>query len=162
MNSIYEALRQPAPPPHIGPKTAICPKCGTDAVIGSETGCPVTSEAFLKAMHTRWFQYTTGPAEYRGQRIAAIAEAKKAGKAYVVIPAQKGTPFESCLLKPESLLCFFCGLGNFNPDDVKKPLLRQLLQVHGQREGSSGLRLHGGAEAGTDRHVRRQSEGRKA
>lgn len=35
-------------------QTAMCPRCGIDAVIGSESGYPVTPE-FLAAMHTHWF-----------------------------------------------------------------------------------------------------------
>jgi hypothetical protein len=34
--------------------TALCPRCGIDSVIGSESGYPVT-EACLRAMHARWF-----------------------------------------------------------------------------------------------------------
>ena len=34
--------------------TALCPRCGIDAVIGSASGYPIT-EAFLAAMHRRWF-----------------------------------------------------------------------------------------------------------
>ena len=35
-------------------KTALCPKCGIDAVIGSASGYPVTRE-FLKRMKSFWF-----------------------------------------------------------------------------------------------------------
>jgi hypothetical protein len=35
-------------------QTALCPRCGIDSVIGSESGHPVTVE-FLQAMHARWF-----------------------------------------------------------------------------------------------------------
>ena len=34
--------------------TAICPHCGTDAVIGSSSGYPITRE-FLMAMNRQWF-----------------------------------------------------------------------------------------------------------
>src|SRR2546428_11086793 len=35
-------------------ETAICPRCGIDSVIGSESGFPITSE-FLKRMKRHWF-----------------------------------------------------------------------------------------------------------
>lgn len=31
--------------------TALCPKCGIDAVVGDATGYPVTDKEFLRAMH---------------------------------------------------------------------------------------------------------------
>jgi hypothetical protein len=34
--------------------TALCPRCGIDAVIGSESGYPVTT-AFLRGMLEHWF-----------------------------------------------------------------------------------------------------------
>ncbi|MEW9053095.1 MAG: cytoplasmic protein [Neobacillus sp.] len=34
--------------------TAICPYCGTDSIIGSSSGFPIT-ELFLKGMHQAWF-----------------------------------------------------------------------------------------------------------
>ena len=34
--------------------TALCPRCGIDAVIGAEAGYPLTPE-FLTRMRTRWF-----------------------------------------------------------------------------------------------------------
>ncbi|HEV2555454.1 MAG TPA: cytoplasmic protein [Bosea sp. (in: a-proteobacteria)] len=34
--------------------TALCPKCGIDSVIGSESGYPVTEE-FLRSMEQHWF-----------------------------------------------------------------------------------------------------------
>lgn len=37
-----------------GGKTAWCPYCDTDAVIGDASGFPVTKE-FLSAMNKRWF-----------------------------------------------------------------------------------------------------------
>jgi hypothetical protein len=36
--------------------TAICPHCGIDAVIGSESGYPITKE-FLTEMYNRWFDF---------------------------------------------------------------------------------------------------------
>lgn len=35
-------------------QTALCPHCGIDSVIGSESGYPVTAE-FLAAMNNHWF-----------------------------------------------------------------------------------------------------------
>jgi hypothetical protein len=35
-------------------QTALCPRCGIDAVIGAESGYPVTHE-FLAAMKAHWF-----------------------------------------------------------------------------------------------------------
>jgi hypothetical protein len=35
-------------------QTALCPRCGIDSVIGSESGYPVTPE-FLAAMKAHWF-----------------------------------------------------------------------------------------------------------
>jgi hypothetical protein len=35
-------------------RTALCPKCGIDAVIGSASGFPVTKE-FLRKMRDHWF-----------------------------------------------------------------------------------------------------------
>jgi hypothetical protein len=35
-------------------QTAICPHCGIDAVIGSASGYPVSTE-FLDRMYSRWF-----------------------------------------------------------------------------------------------------------
>ena len=37
-----------------GGKTAICPKCDIDSVIGESSGFPITKE-FLIAMNKRWF-----------------------------------------------------------------------------------------------------------
>ena len=34
--------------------TAVCPKCGIDSVIGSESGYPITDE-FLSSMQKQWF-----------------------------------------------------------------------------------------------------------
>jgi hypothetical protein len=34
--------------------TAVCPRCGIDAVIGSASGYPLTAE-FLGRMHQHWF-----------------------------------------------------------------------------------------------------------
>jgi len=38
------------------PWTAMCPKCGIDAVIGCGSGFPVSDPSFLAAMHNRWFE----------------------------------------------------------------------------------------------------------
>jgi hypothetical protein len=38
-------------------RTALCPKCGIDSVIGSAAGFPITAE-FLAAMRERWFERT--------------------------------------------------------------------------------------------------------
>jgi len=35
-------------------RTALCPKCGIDSVVGSASGYPITL-AFLSAMRQRWF-----------------------------------------------------------------------------------------------------------
>ena len=35
-------------------QTALCPRCGIDSVIGSESGYPVSSE-FLAQMKSQWF-----------------------------------------------------------------------------------------------------------
>jgi hypothetical protein len=35
-------------------RTALCPKCGIDSVLGDASGFPMTRE-FLDAMHARWF-----------------------------------------------------------------------------------------------------------
>lgn len=37
-----------------GAKTALCPQCGIDAVLASDTGFPITA-AFLARMHAAWF-----------------------------------------------------------------------------------------------------------
>ena len=37
-----------------GGKTAICPKCDMDSVIGESSGFPITKE-FLGAMYKKWF-----------------------------------------------------------------------------------------------------------
>jgi len=36
-------------------QTALCPRCGIDAVIGSNSSYPITTE-FLETMKTHWFQ----------------------------------------------------------------------------------------------------------
>lgn len=36
-------------------KTALCPRCGIDAVIGDASKFPVTSPEFLKRMREYWF-----------------------------------------------------------------------------------------------------------
>lgn len=35
--------------------TAICPHCGIDALLGDNSGLPVTNNEFLLAMYNRWF-----------------------------------------------------------------------------------------------------------
>ncbi|WP_263356945.1 cytoplasmic protein [Acidicapsa ligni] len=35
-------------------QTALCPRCPVDAVLGSASGLPITSD-FLERMHNRWF-----------------------------------------------------------------------------------------------------------
>ena len=35
--------------------TALCTKCGIDAVIGDASGFPVTDRSFLKSMNKVWF-----------------------------------------------------------------------------------------------------------
>ena len=35
--------------------TALCPRCGIDAVIGDLSGFPVGRRAFLQVMHSQWF-----------------------------------------------------------------------------------------------------------
>jgi hypothetical protein len=34
--------------------TALCPHCGIDSVIGSDSGYPITAD-FLRQMHSHWF-----------------------------------------------------------------------------------------------------------
>ncbi|MCJ7746259.1 MAG: cytoplasmic protein [Desulfobacterales bacterium] len=36
-------------------QTALCPRCGIDAIIGSKSGYPITAE-FLETMKTHWFR----------------------------------------------------------------------------------------------------------
>ena len=36
-------------------RTALCPKCGIDSVVGSESGVPLTPE-FLSQMRHHWFE----------------------------------------------------------------------------------------------------------
>lgn len=38
-----------------GDGTALCPKCGIDAVVGSASGFPVLNAEFIHAMHEHWF-----------------------------------------------------------------------------------------------------------
>jgi hypothetical protein len=38
-------------------RTALCPRCGIDSVIGSSSGAPIEQE-FLKKMHAYWFERT--------------------------------------------------------------------------------------------------------
>lgn len=39
-------------------RTALCPHCGIDSVIGSASGYPITAE-FLSQMQQHWFEHTT-------------------------------------------------------------------------------------------------------
>lgn len=41
-------------PERCGGRTAICPRCKIDSVLGSSSGYPLTAE-FLRAMEERWF-----------------------------------------------------------------------------------------------------------
>ena len=41
---------------HSMSKTALCPKCSIDSVLGDSSGFPAGSEDFLKAMHYKYFQ----------------------------------------------------------------------------------------------------------
>ncbi len=36
--------------------TALCPRCGIDAVLGDRTALPVDNPEFLKAMRRQWFE----------------------------------------------------------------------------------------------------------
>jgi hypothetical protein len=36
-------------------RTALCPKCGIDSVLGDASGYPVAAAEFLNAMNKRWF-----------------------------------------------------------------------------------------------------------
>jgi len=38
--------------------TALCPKCGIDAVIGDKSGYPIETLEFLDAMYAYWFERT--------------------------------------------------------------------------------------------------------
>ncbi|MDP2967750.1 MAG: cytoplasmic protein [Deltaproteobacteria bacterium] len=46
---IREWIKEPQ-----GGETAICPKCGIDSIIGSNSGFPITKQ-FLSAMSDYWF-----------------------------------------------------------------------------------------------------------
>jgi hypothetical protein len=35
--------------------TALCTKCGIDAVVGDASGFPITDQSFLKSMNKVWF-----------------------------------------------------------------------------------------------------------
>jgi hypothetical protein len=39
-----------------GGETAICPFCGVDAIIGDQSGYPVTSSKWLERMKAHWFR----------------------------------------------------------------------------------------------------------
>jgi len=36
-------------------KTAVCPFCGIDSVIGDSTNAPITDNGFIETMHQHWF-----------------------------------------------------------------------------------------------------------
>ncbi len=36
-------------------ETALCPKCGVDAVIGSASGLPISESHFVEDMHKKYF-----------------------------------------------------------------------------------------------------------
>jgi len=40
-----------------GERTALCPRCGIDSVIGDRSGIPITDQ-FLRRMHAYWFERT--------------------------------------------------------------------------------------------------------
>jgi hypothetical protein len=46
-----------------GPRTALCPKCGIDSVIGDASGYDVEALGFLPAMHAHWFERSVTLAE---------------------------------------------------------------------------------------------------
>ena len=41
--------------------TAVCPRCGVDAVLGGGAPLPVTDSAFLRTMNAYWFSVTKEP-----------------------------------------------------------------------------------------------------
>ena len=44
-------------PAAIDQQTAMCPRCGTEAVLGDKTGYPINAQ-FLGSMNEAWFQRT--------------------------------------------------------------------------------------------------------
>lgn len=44
-------------PEAVGQQTAMCPKCGSEAVLGDKSGFPITLQ-FLGLMNEAWFQQT--------------------------------------------------------------------------------------------------------
>lgn len=112
-------------PKEISPpkRSAICPKCQCDTVLGSASGYPVSDPAFLKAMHNRWIRMTSGSKEDREQRAKLIAEARAAKKAFVILPPQnpdnlpKNSDFD---LKPQTLLCLCCRMETFDPAAIAR------------------------------------------
>jgi len=48
-------------------QTALCPRCGIDAVIGSKSGYPITND-FLGLMRTHWFQIAQDKTNQTNQR----------------------------------------------------------------------------------------------
>ena len=45
------------------PRTALCPRCGIDSVIGDASGYDVEVLGFLPAMHAHWFERSVTLAE---------------------------------------------------------------------------------------------------
>lgn len=45
------------------PRTALCPRCGIDTVIGDASGYNVEAVGFLPAMHAHWFERSVTLAE---------------------------------------------------------------------------------------------------
>ncbi len=59
-NEIARWVDPPHDTPYVGVysdigRTALCARCGIDAVLAEESGYPLTV-VFLDAMHNRWFQ----------------------------------------------------------------------------------------------------------
>lgn len=44
-------------PQAVAKQTALCPRCGSEAVIGDKTGYPINAQ-FLSRMNEAWFQQT--------------------------------------------------------------------------------------------------------
>jgi hypothetical protein len=74
-------------------RTAVCPRCGTDSVIGSGSGWPVTAE-FLQAMNNRWFAQNPCADSSRVNRrrgvVVAVAALSTIG-AFVISVSQQET-----------------------------------------------------------------------
>jgi hypothetical protein len=105
-------------------KTGLCPKCGIDSLIGSASGFPVTDPTFLQAMHSRWFRMSSGGPAERQMRDRLIAEAKEAGRGYVLLPAQTAENIperyrDTIDPAPESLYCLGCRRTTYEQTLVK-------------------------------------------